>query len=384
MSGDRVTDRRADDAGCHASTPVEGDEEAPPEDQRTQLSSGDPLAPTDVRPASAATSGDPLRAAADLARRRRPPRRRAEQADAAARAADRPRPPTPATPPRRARPTSRRRRDAPQRPPAEPQPTVADPPVEPATAAAGSGDPLATPRADRRGRRPSRAEGEQAPADARPRFRERTRMRRRLRYLRRLRELAFRDLGGLVFDLHRFGRERDDLVAAKLEALRDHRPRAARARGRAATTAASFTDLREAGIAACPRCGTLHDTDANFCPGCGTSLRSAIVRDAAPVTRHAEPAASSRPPPQTAQQPPPAAVSATPPDAPAPAPRRAGTIRCARCGADVPPDAGLVPGVRPRGAHAPRADARAGASRSSSPRSSPRSRSPRSPSRSST
>ena len=124
---------------------------------------------------------------------------------------------------------------------------------------------------------------EQAPADATPRFRERTRMRRRLRYLRRLRELAFRDLGGLVFDLHRFGRDRGDLVAEKLDglaridleqrtiegALRDRR---------------DFTELREPGIAACPRCQTLHDTDANFCPGCGTSLRGSVVRDASPVS----------------------------------------------------------------------------------------------------
>ena len=123
---------------------------------------------------------------------------------------------------------------------------------------------------------PAPAEGEavvvdEAPADAGPGFRERTRMRRRLRYLRRLRELLFRDVGGLAFDLHRFGRERPDLMQQKLDtlagvdtelrtiedALRDRR---------------ELTELREAGISACPRCGTLHDTDANFCPECGTSL----------------------------------------------------------------------------------------------------------------
>ena len=37
-----------------------------------------------------------------------------------------------------------------------------------------------------------------------------------------------------------------------------------------------LTELREAGISACPRCGTLHDTDANFCPACGTSLHGKI------------------------------------------------------------------------------------------------------------
>src|SRR5689334_9781643 len=61
------------------------------------------------------------------------------------------------------------------------------------------------------------------PADVRanaPSFRQRARMRRRLRYLRRVRELGFRDLGGLVFDQHRFTRPDEELVRGKVEALR--------------------------------------------------------------------------------------------------------------------------------------------------------------------
>src|SRR5258707_298890 len=50
-------------------------------------------------------------------------------------------------------------------------------------------------------------------------FRERGRVRRRLRYVRRVRELQLRDLGGLVFELRRFGREREDLVAEKVSQL---------------------------------------------------------------------------------------------------------------------------------------------------------------------
>ena len=124
---------------------------------------------------------------------------------------------------------------------------------------------------------------EEAPADAAPGFRQRARIRRRLRYLRRYRELAFRDLGGLTFDLHRFGRERPDLVTQKLENLGvvDNEVRTLET---ALRDRQDITQLREAGIAACPRCQTLHDTDANFCPGCGTALRGAVVRDAAPVT----------------------------------------------------------------------------------------------------
>ena len=124
---------------------------------------------------------------------------------------------------------------------------------------------------------------EQAPADARPGFRDRTRMRRRLRYLRRLREVAFRDLGGLLFDLHRFGRDRGDLVGQKLDAL-SRIDGELRTLEEALRERRELTELREPGIAACPRCQTLHDTDANFCPGCGTPLRGAVVRDASPVT----------------------------------------------------------------------------------------------------
>src|SRR5271163_366125 len=52
-----------------------------------------------------------------------------------------------------------------------------------------------------------------------PGFSERGRMRRRARFLRKARELAYRDLGGLVFNLHRFGQRNDALVLAKLSTL---------------------------------------------------------------------------------------------------------------------------------------------------------------------
>src|ERR1700692_551572 len=56
------------------------------------------------------------------------------------------------------------------------------------------------------------------PAEA-PGFASRGRMRRRTRFLRKARELAYRDLGGLVFNLHRFGQRNDALVMAKLTTL---------------------------------------------------------------------------------------------------------------------------------------------------------------------
>jgi hypothetical protein len=52
-----------------------------------------------------------------------------------------------------------------------------------------------------------------------PGFGARGRVRRRARFLRKARELAYRDLGGLVFNLHRFGQRNDALVLSKLNTL---------------------------------------------------------------------------------------------------------------------------------------------------------------------
>jgi ribosomal protein L40E len=119
---------------------------------------------------------------------------------------------------------------------------------------------------------PAGTEPEDPVAPSAPGFRSRGRMRRRLRFLRRVRELGFRDLGGLVFDQHRFGRPDDELVRGKLAALAaiDTELRALQA---ALDDARPITELREPGIAACARCGALHGTDARFCPSCGSPLR---------------------------------------------------------------------------------------------------------------
>jgi hypothetical protein len=115
---------------------------------------------------------------------------------------------------------------------------------------------------------PAGIDPQEAAAPAAPSFRDRGRLRRRLRYLRRVRELGFRDLGGLVFDLHRFGRQGDQLVGGKLAALA-----AVDSELRALETVLNdrrpITELREPGIASCPRCGALHGSDARFCPACG-------------------------------------------------------------------------------------------------------------------
>jgi hypothetical protein len=145
----------------------------------------------------------------------------------------------------------------------------------------------------------------EAQAPEGPSFRDRGRYRRRLRYLRRVRELGFRDLGGLMHDLHRFGRDGTRLVEGKLAAL-DVVDRELRTLERALADQRPYTELQEAGVAACPRCAALHATDARFCSSCGLGLRGplAIGGVAAP------PAAAVSPPPTA---PPPGDA---PPDAP--------------------------------------------------------------------
>jgi hypothetical protein len=163
-------------------------------------------------------------------------------------------------------------------------------------------------------------------------------MRRRARFLRKARELAYRDLGGLVYNLHRFGQRNDALVLAKLStlgqidvelrtlegALAEHQP---------------VTVLRDAGIAACPRCAAIHGSEDRFCPNCGLAMDRRAERPvagpptsttAAPAsTPVSAPATTSAPAPASAPTPPaiiataepaPRSTSSSPPTPPAPAP----------------------------------------------------------------
>ena len=105
-------------------------------------------------------------------------------------------------------------------------------------------------------------------------FRDRGRLRRRLRFLRRARELAFRDVGGLIFDMRRFGRDRPDLVEAKLAAL-GAVDRELRALERVLDDRRPIHELREPGLSSCQRCGALHASEDNFCPRCGLQFGGA-------------------------------------------------------------------------------------------------------------
>jgi cell division septation protein DedD len=145
-----------------------------------------------------------------------------------------------------------------------------------------------------------------------PGFSERGRMRRRARFLRKARELAYRDLGGLVYNLHRFGQRNDALVLAKLStlgqidvelralegALAEHQP---------------VTVLRDAGIAACPRCAAIHGSEDRFCPNCGLAMDRRAERPVAgppaSVTPAPAPARAADPAPPGTASPPPATAA---------------------------------------------------------------------------
>ena len=156
-------------------------------------------------------------------------------------------------------------------------------------------------------------------------FQSRGRARRRARFLRKARELAYRDLGGLVFNLHRFGARNDALVLAKLTTLTqiDTELRAIES---ALGERRPITVLREAGITACPRCAAIHGSEDSFCPNCGLSMgRHAdlpIGGAAAAPPPTAQPAA---PAPASAPSPQPGASIPAPASAPAPTAGRSPT-----------------------------------------------------------
>ncbi len=156
------------------------------------------------------------------------------------------------------------------------------------------------------------------PTPAKASFRDRGRLRRRLRFLRRARELAYRDIGGLIFDMRRFSRSRQDLLDAKLGAL-GAVDQELRALERALDDRRAIHELREPGISSCARCGALHDSEANFCPHCGLQLGGSRpmgeVGGAIAAPPQAPPPPPAPPPPRPApsQQP---TQSFRPPDVP--------------------------------------------------------------------
>ena len=141
-------------------------------------------------------------------------------------------------------------------------------------------------------------------------------MRRRLRYLRTVRELSYRDLGGLMFDLHRFGGRRDELLAAKLGRLGEVDSEL-RAIENVLEQRQPVTVLREAGVLACLRCAAIHSSEDNYCPHCGLSVSPSAERPLS-TAPEAQPGAAPAPAGATAPSLAPSALPRTP-GVPAPA-----------------------------------------------------------------
>ena len=150
-------------------------------------------------------------------------------------------------------------------------------------------------------------------------FGSRGQARRRARFLRKARELAYRDLGGLVFNLHRFGQRNDALVLGKLATL-GHIDSELRTIEVALHDRRPITVLREAGITACPRCAAIHGSEDRFCPNCGLPLARGVDLPVAGAPAGAPPSvAPPVAPPAPAQQPMPAPVPTAEPSPAAPA-----------------------------------------------------------------
>lgn len=198
------------------------------------------------------------------------------------------------------------RSSPPSVPPTSSAPTATSPAPSPSPTASPTPPeaPAAPTQQAAEDEQPPQPPSEPAPQPpSEPGFLARGHIRRRARFLRAARELAYRDLGGLVFDLHRFEQRNDEVVAAKLATLGriDTELRALEAALKRRTP---LTVLREAGVSACPRCAAIHGSFDRFCPACGLAVR----QNERPIAAAPAPVAAATPP----------VVQATPPAAPAP------------------------------------------------------------------
>lgn len=135
--------------------------------------------------------------------------------------------------------------------------------------------------------------GEQEAAAKRPGSRERGAIRRRLRQQRKLRDAVLMELGALVMEAHRHGR--DDAGVVKSKAAE-----AAAVDAEAVALAETLNEggdlarLTATGLAApCHACGTLVSTRARFCEQCGTDLSARPAAAAEPADAMAVEAASA-------------------------------------------------------------------------------------------
>src|SRR4051812_14366548 len=159
--------------------------------------------------------------------------------------------------------------------------------------------------------------GQEPPAEGAPPLpttAERGSMRKRARRLTRLREVQLRELGALVVEMRRLGRENPDLLARKAGDLLALDEELRGLRG-ALGGRETVEQVVAAGVAGtCRRCDTLMASDDRFCPHCGLAV-DAVYPPAAEVVEAAPaPAADvAEPAPVVADAPPPEPVVAEAP-----------------------------------------------------------------------
>jgi hypothetical protein len=115
----------------------------------------------------------------------------------------------------------------------------------------------------------------------------RGRLRRRLRYLRRARELMLRDLGGLLYEVHRTG---GGDVAAHSGVIGPKVDRLASLDAEAGAIEAALGSPRSEDVVfqpgvggTCDFCGELYGSAARFCSNCGSPTGSAVRATPAPL-----------------------------------------------------------------------------------------------------
>jgi hypothetical protein len=196
----------------------------------------------------------------------------------------------------------------------EDAPTTAEP-------ATGAGETAATApviRAD-----PSTPAGlDPGEVGAQPPTGRRGRLRRRLRYLRRARELMLRDLGGLVYEVHRtaggdFGRHAN-VIGAKVERLASLDAESAAIEGALGAPRSEAVVFQPGVGGTCDFCGELYGSAARFCSHCGSPTGSAVRATPAPVSEPRPVPPMPKPPaPATGEEQTQVLAPAGPEDAPA-------------------------------------------------------------------
>ncbi len=144
-------------------------------------------------------------------------------------------------------------------------------------------------------------------------------MRRRARRLTRTREVLLRELGALVVEMRRLGRDNPDLIARKAAELSaiDEELRGLRT---GLAERQTVEQIVVAGVSgSCTRCRTLLGTDDNYCPHCGLAVAQSPAAPAPAADQAVEPAAAEpKEAPAAAAPPPPPPPAAPEPHAAAP------------------------------------------------------------------